>query len=243
MNSRLFRATLVLELKYISKAWRFWLALLLIVLTSLLSIDDRDGSLGPEDYGRGYLFMMTLFAFGVSAAIARGTRLLELAMSRPASPRVVLSARFTAYTLVVATVGLVLLALNASTGRAEATFVSLVVVGTLLGAVSYALVTEPRSTARAWVWFAVATYSLSLVFPWSAYEVTLEPWMIVASPFAFAACILGMGFAGWSGWEPVSEAESSSWWRRSGWTFGLWLWGLSLGLVLLVVLMALLFLG
>ena len=415
MTGRAFAATLVLELKYIAKAWRWWLAVVPVLLVGYQVLGYDAKVFVPYRYAGVHLLLLSLLAIGVFGAMSSRTRVGELAMSRPTSPRWVLSARLSAYGIAIIVVWLLFLALASTIGgaftslrsssrwdeiawaatsdsslefttreseacfraaeaelpgaaidcgetlhtyparlaasevplirgggrgclegwrrsspecmktrttfdstdsdaiqfleldealrcRAEglhepdrcrklasrlgnsteriayvahgrradrcmrlliwlrskpaacaspylnatarpfapAWFVSLMLAGTLLAIVCFALVNQPRSAARGWMQGLGFVYVLWLWFllPGALLLSSVRPWMVVASPFVFAASCLAIGLLGWNRVEFVGSDETRSTWRRPGWSFGFWIlfWVFVVSLALALVL-------
>jgi hypothetical protein len=111
MTRETFGAILLLELKYITKAWRFWLALVPVVWVALIAVNYDAEQFTPYRYVRLQLFFMSLVAIAVSGGVSRGTNFGSFAISRPASKRVVLAGRIGAYAVGVVVAGLAVLLL------------------------------------------------------------------------------------------------------------------------------------
>lgn len=111
MTRKTLGAVLMIELRYIAKSWRFWLALVAVVWVALIAVNYDAEQFTPYRYARLQLFFISLFAIAVSGGVSRGTNFASFAISRPASMRVVLAGRIGAYGVGVIVAGLAVLLL------------------------------------------------------------------------------------------------------------------------------------
>lgn len=241
MTGGVFIPTLRIELKFIARAWRFWLAVIPPILLFASRATAAD-VLADTQLRGSYLLILGFFSLGVSGASSRGTSLLELAMTRAVSLRVALCARIAAYGIAVAVVGAAGGAWVASVGvdTTVAWHVGLMFTGTLLAIVCLTLVTEPGSEASVWAGLLVLAYVFWLAPPRSIVPIAFEPWMDLVSPFVLAASIVAIGLFTTERAELDARARSSRW-GRWGWSFGYW--AVAALVALMVVVLVIVMLG